>query len=90
VLAQTGASSISADHADIQVTGIEQRSNAVRPGDLFAGLPGARSHGARFARDAVERGAVAVLTDQVGAELAGELGVPVLVRAEPRSVLGEL
>ncbi|MFI7668959.1 Mur ligase family protein [Nocardia sp. NPDC049526] len=90
VLAMTGAGSSRADLAQIQVTGIEQRSHAVQPGDLFAALPGAQAHGARFARDAVERGAVAVFTDPAGAELAGELGVPVLVREQPRSVLGEL
>ncbi|MFI6368469.1 UDP-N-acetylmuramoyl-L-alanyl-D-glutamate--2,6-diaminopimelate ligase [Nocardia sp. NPDC050630] len=90
VLAMTGAGSSRADLAQIQVTGIEQRSHAVQPGDLFAALPGAQAHGARFARDAVERGAVAVLTDPAGAELAGDLGVPVLVREQPRSVLGEL
>ncbi|MFB7724280.1 UDP-N-acetylmuramoyl-L-alanyl-D-glutamate--2,6-diaminopimelate ligase [Nocardia sp. NPDC056100] len=76
--------------ADVQITGIEQRSNAVRPGDLFTGLAGAQAHGARFAHDAVERGAVAVFTDPAGAELIGEIGVPVLVHDAPRSVLGEL
>ncbi|WP_405162282.1 UDP-N-acetylmuramoyl-L-alanyl-D-glutamate--2,6-diaminopimelate ligase [Nocardia sp. NBC_01499] len=74
----------------VSVTGIEQRSASVLPGDLFVALPGATAHGARFARDAVERGAVAVLTDAEGAELAGELTVPVLVRENPRAVLGEL
>ncbi|WP_081512332.1 UDP-N-acetylmuramoyl-L-alanyl-D-glutamate--2,6-diaminopimelate ligase [Nocardia donostiensis] len=76
--------------AGIAITGIEQRSEAVLPGDLFVGLPGSRAHGARFARAAVERGAAAVCTDAEGAELAGELGVPVLVRERPRAVLGEL
>ncbi|WP_433725152.1 UDP-N-acetylmuramoyl-L-alanyl-D-glutamate--2,6-diaminopimelate ligase [Nocardia sp. CA-129566] len=90
VLALTGASSSRADLTQIQVTGIEQRSNAVLPGDLFAALPGAQSHGARFARDAVEQGAVAVFTDPAGAELIGDIDVPVLVREQPRSVLGEL
>ncbi|WP_459545270.1 UDP-N-acetylmuramoyl-L-alanyl-D-glutamate--2,6-diaminopimelate ligase [Nocardia sp. X0981] len=74
----------------LRITGIEQRSEAVVPGDLFAALPGSRAHGARFAADAVSRGAVAVLTDAAGAELAGELPVPVLVRENPRAVLGEL
>lgn len=74
----------------VVITGIEQRSHAVQAGDLFAGLAGAHAHGARFAADAVERGAVAVLTDAAGAELIGALEVPVLVRENPRSVLGEL
>jgi UDP-N-acetylmuramoyl-L-alanyl-D-glutamate--2,6-diaminopimelate ligase len=90
VLALTGAAATGADLAQCQVTGIEQRSNAVQPGDLFAALPGARAHGARFALDAVRRGAVAVFTDAAGAGLAGALDVPVLVREQPRSVLGEL
>ncbi|NKY58740.1 UDP-N-acetylmuramoyl-L-alanyl-D-glutamate--2,6-diaminopimelate ligase [Nocardia flavorosea] len=76
--------------ADLRITGIEQRSDAVLPGDLFAALPGSRAHGARFAADAVARGAVAVLTDPAGAEVAGELPVPVVVRENPRAVLGEL
>ncbi|NUS92303.1 MAG: UDP-N-acetylmuramoyl-L-alanyl-D-glutamate--2,6-diaminopimelate ligase [Nocardia sp.] len=75
---------------DLLVTGIEQRSDAVLPGDLFTALPGSRAHGARFAEAAVSRGAVAVLTDAAGAELAGELSVPVLVRENPRAILGEL
>ncbi|MEU0541509.1 UDP-N-acetylmuramoyl-L-alanyl-D-glutamate--2,6-diaminopimelate ligase [Nocardia sp. NPDC005978] len=76
--------------AQVGVTGIEQRSNAVLPGDLFAGLAGAHAHGARFARAAVEQGAVAILTDPAGAELIGEIDVPVLVHDAPRSILGEL
>ncbi|QIS07339.1 UDP-N-acetylmuramoyl-L-alanyl-D-glutamate--2,6-diaminopimelate ligase [Nocardia brasiliensis] len=82
----TGVRSVDA----VSVTGIEQRSGAVVPGDLFVALPGARAHGARFAADAVERGAVAVYTDAAGAELAGALPVPVLVREDPRAALGEL
>ncbi|WP_280347079.1 UDP-N-acetylmuramoyl-L-alanyl-D-glutamate--2,6-diaminopimelate ligase [Nocardia neocaledoniensis] len=86
----TGATSATPVPTEPTVTGIEQRSNAVRPGDLFAALPGATSHGARFAADAIARGAVAVFTDAEGAALIGEVAVPVLVRDNPRAVLGEL
>lgn len=88
----TGASpaAAAADLDTIHVTGIEQRSNAVLPGDLFAGLAGAHAHGARFAHDAVRRGAVAIFTDPAGVEIIGEIGVPVLVHDAPRTVLGEL
>ncbi len=89
----TGARQIAAigdGDAGIEITGIEQRSNAVQPGDLFAGLSGAKAHGARFAADAIERGAVAIFTDAAGAELIGEVAVPVLVHDDPRAVLGEL
>ncbi|MEU6561874.1 UDP-N-acetylmuramoyl-L-alanyl-D-glutamate--2,6-diaminopimelate ligase [Nocardia nova] len=90
VVELTGARLSSGAPDDIEITGIEQRSIAVQPGDLFAGLAGAKAHGARFAADAVARGAVAVFTDAAGAELIGELPVPVLVHDDPRAVLGEL
>ena len=73
------------------VTGVTLRSQDAEPGDLFAALPGASSHGGRYAQDAVRRGAVAVLTDADGVALMGpDLAVPVLVRPDPRSVLGGL
>ncbi|GAD83209.1 UDP-N-acetylmuramoyl-L-alanyl-D-glutamate--2,6-diaminopimelate ligase [Nocardia asteroides] len=86
----TGATVPTPVTTEITVTGIEQRSLAVRPGDLFAALPGANAHGARFAADAIARGAVAVYTDPEGAALIGDVAVPVLVREQPRAVLGEL
>ncbi|EOM78132.1 UDP-N-acetylmuramoyl-L-alanyl-D-glutamate synthetase [Rhodococcus rhodnii LMG 5362] len=74
------------------VTGVDLRAQDIEPGDLFAALPGTRSHGARFAADAVAAGAVAVLTDEAGLALARESGipqtVPILVHDAPRSVLG--
>ncbi|MYV99402.1 Mur ligase domain-containing protein, partial [Streptomyces sp. SID3343] len=45
------------------LTGVTHDSRAVRPGDLYAGLPGARFHGAAFAAQAAAAGAVALLTD---------------------------
>ncbi|WP_353648043.1 UDP-N-acetylmuramoyl-L-alanyl-D-glutamate--2,6-diaminopimelate ligase [Nakamurella sp. A5-74] len=76
--------------AAVQVTGASLRGHEVRPGDLFGALPGARTHGAQFAADAAAAGAVAVLTDPVGASLIADHGValPVLVTADPRSALG--
>ncbi|SQI28301.1 UDP-N-acetylmuramoyl-l-alanyl-d-glutamate-2, 6-dia minopimelate ligase mure [Rhodococcus coprophilus] len=76
---------------DTAVTGIDLRAQGIRPGDVFAALPGARAHGASFAADALERGAVAVLTDAAGRDLVAEVAstsVPVLVHPDPRSVLG--
>src|SRR3954452_18142848 len=71
------------------VTGVTLRSQDAQPGDLFAALPGASSHGGQHAADAIQRGAVAVLTDSDGlAYMRGDVPVPVLVRPDPRSVLG--
>jgi UDP-N-acetylmuramoyl-L-alanyl-D-glutamate--2,6-diaminopimelate ligase len=78
---------------NVPVTGVTLRAQDVLPGDLFAALPGSVTHGARFAGDAIERGAVAVLTDAAGvAEIAKapRSGVPILVHPAPRGVLGGL
>ena len=75
----------------VQITGVTLRSQAVQPGDLFAALPGATSHGARHVGEALTRGAAAVLTDADGsAHLGTDAPVPVLVHASPRSVLGDV
>lgn len=77
------------EHA-ADVTGITHDSRAVRPGDLYAALPGARAHGADFVVQAAGLGAVAVLTDPAGAERAAATGLPVLVVDDPRGRMGEL
>ncbi|MFC1416837.1 UDP-N-acetylmuramoyl-L-alanyl-D-glutamate--2,6-diaminopimelate ligase [Streptacidiphilus cavernicola] len=71
------------------VTGITHDSRAVRPGDVYAGLPGAHAHGADYAAQAAANGAVALLTDRDGAARAAA-GLPALVVERPRAVLGGL
>jgi UDP-N-acetylmuramoyl-L-alanyl-D-glutamate--2,6-diaminopimelate ligase len=78
------------DAAQQLVTGLSLSSLRVRPGDIYAAVPGARVHGAAYTSDALAAGAVAVLTDAEGARLIGAVDVPVLVLADPRSVLGSL
>ncbi|MFF2526716.1 UDP-N-acetylmuramoyl-L-alanyl-D-glutamate--2,6-diaminopimelate ligase [Streptomyces liangshanensis] len=73
-----------------EATGITHDSRAVRPGDVYAALPGARVHGADFAAQAAGLGAAAVLTDPAGAERAAATGLPVLVVPDPRARMGEL
>src|SRR4051794_6773307 len=68
--------------ADALVTGITHDSRAVQPGDLYAALPGAHVHGADYAPEAIERGAVAMLSDRPVD------GLPTIVSADARGVLG--
>lgn len=73
------------------LTGVSLRAQHVRPGDLFAALPGNTVHGAAFVDDAIAAGAVAVLTDRRGLtaiSAEGPPSVPVVVVDDPRSVLG--
>ena len=73
------------------LTGLSVDSRTVKPGHLFAALPGSLMHGASFADPALRMGAVAILTDSEGlaqliAEGHGER-VPVIVSAFPRAAL---
>ena len=61
-----------------EVSGVAASSGEVRPGDVFFALPGAKVHGATFALDAIARGAVAVVTDGVGAALLADATTPIL------------
>ena len=79
--------------ATVLLTGVTLDSRDVRPGDLYAAIPGSRRHGADFAADAVSRGAVGILTDPTGASRLAidQLGVPVWVsERDPREILGEV
>lgn len=81
-------SALSLSKGGSAVTGVAFDNRQIRPGDLYVGLAGAHTHGARFARSAVETGAVAVLTDAAGVELVDEsLRVPVLRVDDPRSAM---
>lgn len=74
------------------VQGVSVASDDVLPGELFVAVPGARTHGAAYARAAVDAGAVAVVTDAAGRDLLGDLvdRVPVLLTDDPRAVAGLL
>ncbi|HEV2781989.1 MAG TPA: UDP-N-acetylmuramoyl-L-alanyl-D-glutamate--2,6-diaminopimelate ligase [Actinophytocola sp.] len=87
---RAGAHLISERAADVRVTGVTLRAQQVRPGDLFAALPGARAHGADFVETAIANGAVAVLTDAAGAGRPAATRVPVLVHEDPRRILGDV
>ena len=76
---------------EAQITGIALDSRAVKPGMLFAALPGSRLHGAEFIEFALRMGAAAVLTDAAGAAVAAEAlagtDTPLVVAEDPRQAL---
>lgn len=87
----TGAGArVVGDAGGVEVTGLSLSSQRIAPGDLYAGLPGARAHGAAYAADAISAGAVAILTDEAGLALLGSAEVPVLVAEDPRRLMGTL
>ena len=56
---------------NIPVTGLAVDSRAVRPGYLFAALPGLQVHGADYISAALALGATSILTDAAGVQRAG-------------------
>ncbi len=75
----------------VAVTGISLDSRAVPKGALFAALPGSRVHGAEFIATALARGAQAILTDRVGAEIAADAlaasDAALVLAEDPRAAL---
>lgn len=53
--------SVREDMLDLAVTGLALDSRKVEPGDVFAALPGVRTHGGAYVSMAEDRGAVAIL-----------------------------
>jgi UDP-N-acetylmuramoyl-L-alanyl-D-glutamate--2,6-diaminopimelate ligase len=74
---------------DPEVFGVRHDSRAVEPGDLFLAWSGARHEGSSFAREAIARGAVAVVVDR-SRPADVTLDVPWLEAAAPRALLGAL
>jgi UDP-N-acetylmuramoyl-L-alanyl-D-glutamate--2,6-diaminopimelate ligase len=74
----------------VEISGVTIGTGDLHPGDLFVGVKGAKGHGAAYAAQAREGGAVALLTDAAGAELAADAGLPILLVENPRLALGEI
>ncbi len=76
---------------DPVLTGLTADSRAVRPGFMFAALPGSAAHGATFIQAAIAAGASAILTDSLGASLATSAldaaPVALVVAEDPREAL---
>ncbi len=76
---------------EARITGLAVDSRAVRPGYLFAALPGSKAHGATFIPAALDLGAVAVLTDAEGARIAqglpGMADIALVVAEDAREAL---
>ena len=88
-LSELGLSAREGRNPDL--TGITLDSRAVRPGMLFAALPGTARHGADFIATAMAQGAAAILTDAmgavIGAQAIGLSDVALVVADDPREAL---
>jgi UDP-N-acetylmuramoyl-L-alanyl-D-glutamate--2,6-diaminopimelate ligase len=69
----------------LEISGVCLDSRLVKPGDLFAALPGVQTDGRKFIPMAIEKGAVAVL-----AESGTEASIPVLGVDQPAEALAHI
>ena len=78
---------------EAQITGLAVDSREVKPGFLFAALPGARVHGGEFIQYALRMKAAAILTDTEGAAIASaELAASdaaLIIAQDPRQALAQ-
>lgn len=77
----------SAMQASIDYTGLACDSREVKPGYLFAALPGTKTDGAAFVKEAVARGATTILGRRELAEQVRVLGVKFIADENPRLAL---
>jgi UDP-N-acetylmuramoyl-L-alanyl-D-glutamate--2,6-diaminopimelate ligase len=76
-------------HSVTDFSGLASDSRDVKPGYLFAALPGTKADGSAFIADAVQRGAKAVLAVPSAAETAKKLGVQFIPDENPRRRLAK-
>lgn len=73
------------------ITGLSVDSREVKPGHLFAALPGSKVHGAEFIQYALRMEAGAILTDREGAAIAAQelqdCDAALVVTEDPRQAL---
>src|SRR3954463_12745540 len=75
---------IDARAGEVAVTGLASDSRAVKPGDLFFALAGAKTDGARFIEQAIASGAVAVAGEHAPKHACR---VPFVALGNPRRAL---
>ena len=74
--------------AEVEITGVNIDSRRIAAGHLFVAIPGTQTDGHRFISKAIEQGAVAVLCENVPAELAE--GVTYVVVTSTEQCVGEV
>ncbi|HWV43937.1 UDP-N-acetylmuramoyl-L-alanyl-D-glutamate--2,6-diaminopimelate ligase [Pseudorhodoplanes sp.] len=78
-----GLGPIDSAAAAIDIGGVTPDSRAVKPGDLFVAIAGARDDGLRFAEDARKAGAAAIVAERGGPSA----GIPIVVVPNARQAL---
>ena len=76
----------SLNEKDIEIKGIAYHSGKVRPGDLFVCIKGYKTDGHRYIAEAIKKGAVAVVVE----DLQPDLDIPQFCVSDSRKALAAL
>lgn len=77
------------EKVDVKISGVSADSREIKPGFLFAALPGSVVDGANFIAKAIENGAVAVLVSkQAKLDITGDIAI--LKADQPRAALAHI
>jgi UDP-N-acetylmuramoyl-L-alanyl-D-glutamate--2,6-diaminopimelate ligase len=79
----------STNEVPVEITAVHSDSRSVIPGSLFVAITGRRADGHRFCREAVQRGAVALVAERVP-EPAVDPSIPLVLVADSRLALSAL
>ena len=71
------------------IQGMSSNSKKIRPGYIFFAINGFSEHGANFVFEAIDRGTMLIITDQLGVEIIAKhsLDIPIMVVKNPRQKL---
>jgi len=76
---------------EADITGITYDSRKVLPGFCFAAIPGEKTDGHLYIKDAVDQGAVAILLENITPEItAVTKGLPIIKSADSRKAMALL
>jgi UDP-N-acetylmuramoyl-L-alanyl-D-glutamate--2,6-diaminopimelate ligase len=70
---------------ELHISGVSINAQAIKPGDLFIALSGAKTHGLNFVSEAIKNGAAAVLADK-----PADISIPLFVSENARSLVGRI
>ena len=89
-LIEKGTTKLRQGWADVEISGLSADSRNIRPGNLFAAIPGAAIDGRRFIDEAIAKGASAILAPPNTHLDASRKKIPLVIEANPRRALAKI
>ena len=89
-LIEKGTTKLRQGWTDVEISGLSADSRNIRPGDLFAAIPGAATDGRCFIKEAIAKGASAILAPPDTHLDASHKKIPLVIEKNPRRALAKI